>query len=73
MWDQAPETRAKTPMPPFSAMRGARISESEWRASSDLAALRRYVAKILQQDPGKFQSPEAVLHTNYEQLRTCLP
>jgi hypothetical protein len=73
MWDQAPERRAKTPMPPSTAMRGARISESEWRASGDLAILRGYVAKILQEEPGKLQSPEALLQTNYEHLRPCLP
>ncbi|HEY2816245.1 MAG TPA: hypothetical protein VGK44_03820 [Casimicrobiaceae bacterium] len=73
MWDEAPDRRAKTPMPPSTAMRAARISESQWRASRDLAALRGYVAKILQQEPGKFQSPEALLHTDYEHLRTCLP
>ena len=73
MWDHAAEGRTKTPMPPFTALRGARIGESEWRSGSDLAALRGYVAKILQEEPGKFASPEALLHTNYEHLRTCLP
>ena len=73
MWDHAAEGRTKTPMPPFTALRGARIGESEWRSGSDLAALRGSVAKILQEVPGKFASPEALLHTNYEHLRTCLP
>jgi len=73
MWDHDADGRAKTPMPPFTALRGAGISESEWRTSTDLAAMRGHVAKILQQEQGKFQSPEALLRANYEHLRTCLP
>ena len=73
MWDHPAEGRAKTPMPPFTALRGAGISESEWQASSDLAAMRGHVAKILQQEQGRFESPAALLRTNYEHLRTCLP
>ena len=61
MWDQHADGRAKTPMPPFTALRGAGISESEWRTSNDLAAMRTHVAKILQQEQGKFQRPEALL------------
>jgi len=73
MWDQPPERRSKTPMPPPAALRAARINESEWSASADLAALRGQVAKILQEEQGEFRSPETLLHTNYEHLRTCLP
>jgi len=73
MWDHPAEGRAKTPMPPFTALRGAGISESEWQGSVDLAAMRGHVLKILQQEQGKFESPEALLRTNYEHLRTCLP
>lgn len=73
MWDHAPEGRAKTPMPPATALRSAGISDPEWRAGPDLAALRGYVAKILRSESGKDVSPESLLRTNYERLRDCLP
>ena len=57
----------------MTALHGARISEAEWRTSGSLAAMRGYVAKILQEERGKLEGAESPLRTNYEHLRDCLP
>jgi mono/diheme cytochrome c family protein len=73
MWDLVADDRPKTPMPPMTALHGAKTSEAEWRASGSLATMRAYVGKILQEERGKVDRPGSLSRTNYERLRECVP
>ena len=53
MWARAPDLRGKTPMPPPTALSSAGIDEAAWRGNDDLAALRGYIANLLQREDGK--------------------
>ena len=73
VWQQRPERRAKTPMPPVYALHGMRIAPAAWRDSAELSALRGYVERLLRAESSKLPQPEELLSLGYENLRGCLP
>jgi mono/diheme cytochrome c family protein len=73
MWSLAPEHRPKTPMPPHYALYTLQSSPEAWPESTELAALRTYVERVLQAQNGKAPRPEELLSRGYENLRPCLP
>ncbi len=71
MWNYLPESRSKSPMPPFRAIHQQYPDSSAWQQSEDLRALQDYISRL----PGMENqlSPESRSNTDYESLRECLP
>ncbi len=65
-WEQAVETRAKTPMPPAYALAGLDIAENDWVTHADRAGLKRYVAAHASMPAA------ALMQRPYESLAPCL-
>jgi hypothetical protein len=61
--------RAKTPMPPASALYAMDISPERWRESAVLAEIKHYVSALLPPEAGT----EAVIRVPYESLPECPP
>ncbi|MFQ6022935.1 MAG: hypothetical protein ACE5NW_09445 [Acidiferrobacterales bacterium] len=72
MWQLPPHTRPKSPMPPASRLRSLNYSANEWRNSTELTRLQRYVKGLLENQEGKSRRGEDLLTSDYEALRACL-
>ncbi|RZU02487.1 hypothetical protein [Rivibacter subsaxonicus] len=72
MWQSPPGQRAKTPMPPATALRAAGSNELAWRDGTELASMRKHVAELLRQQTGRAPDVAALLAGGYERLRPCL-
>jgi len=72
MWQSPPGQRAKTPMPPATALRAAGSNELGWRDGAELASMRKHVAELLRQQTGRAPDVAALLAGGYERLRPCL-
>lgn len=72
-WQDTPARRMKTPMPPANALAALHVTPEMWRASEELAALRAYVAQLLQAESGRAITAAELLDQGYENLRECLP
>ncbi|HVR09378.1 MAG TPA: hypothetical protein VMW75_15120 [Thermoanaerobaculia bacterium] len=73
MWQLAAEGRAKTPMPPASALRGLEIDPESWPRHPDLALLTGYAENVLRRQTGEAPRLDALAARGYEGLRSCLP
>jgi len=73
MWQLAAEGRAKTPMPPASALRGLEIDPGSWPHHPDLALLTAYAEDVLRRQTGEAPRLDDLAARGYEGLRSCLP
>lgn len=73
MADEAPERRAKTPMPPESLLPAFGTDSRHWRGSPERGALLAQVAEWLRAETGQAPQLERLLAAGYEALRPCLP
>jgi hypothetical protein len=71
MWDRGGR-RAKTPMPPLSALRGLGVSARDWPEHADLESLREEVADVLRGRGEAGPSGPALGERSYESLRPCI-
>jgi hypothetical protein len=71
-WQTDGRERAKSPMPPPTALPAAGVSAQQWAHGEELAGLRNYVATLLQQQ-GRSTDIESLLKDGYEALPACLP
>jgi mono/diheme cytochrome c family protein len=69
MWELPVHRRPKSPMPPAHALASIGIPLTQWRDSTELASLRRYVAELVMSGRGTTD----LLRRDYETIRTCLP
>jgi mono/diheme cytochrome c family protein len=72
MWQQSPDARAKTPMPPELALRHFNFSDVSWRDGGALSGLLLSISEKLQTQGGVVGG-ETLLRQSYENLRRCLP
>lgn len=70
MWHMPEERRAKTTMPPITALSAHGFDATSWESSAPLADLLESARQRIVTQGGE---PEAVLMRPFEQLRTCLP
>ncbi len=68
MWQQAPQTREKTPMPPHIALQSLHPRPDAWPRTGEFAAMQRYAARAI-----KDFDARTLLAQPYETLRSCLP
>jgi mono/diheme cytochrome c family protein len=68
MWQQAPQAREKTPMPPQVALRNIYSHPDAWPRSAEFTAMQRYAARAIQDFDAR-----TLLAQPYETLRSCLP
>ena len=71
-WEIPPDHRAKTPMPPVTAMRALGTSADQWAVSKELEAMRDYVEELAR-EAGQATETSAGAYQNYEALPSCLP
>ena len=69
----APEARAKTPMPPETALRRFKLADAAWRDGGALSGLILSVNERLRAEDGTRRQGDALLRQSYESLRACLP
>jgi len=73
MWQLSADARPKSPMPPASVLRSARLSEELWRTSDELAHLKQYVTELMGLSGESTSHPEELMATGYENTPGCLP
>lgn len=73
MWQQKSDDRAKSPMPPATALHRLGFSQHRWSYSDELSSLKHAVARLIRNRTGK--SPDLDLYVNqgFENLPECLP
>jgi hypothetical protein len=71
-WNQKPEQRAKSPMPPPTFLPVLDATPEHFAASDELAALRNYLEGLLKSAQQPTQVEE-LLKLGYEALPACLP
>ncbi|MFQ5995273.1 MAG: hypothetical protein ACE5K1_09260 [Acidiferrobacterales bacterium] len=69
MWELPIHGRPKSPMPPAHALARIGVPLTQWRESTELASLKRYVAELVMPGRGTID----LLRRDYETIRTCLP
>ena len=72
MWQRGADARAKTPMPPDSAVRRIKFTPAAWRDGGALSGLILSTNERLHAETGAPQG-DALLRQSYESLRACLP
>jgi len=72
MWQRAADARAKTPMPPDSAVQRFKFTPAAWRDGGALSGLILSANERLRAEAGTAQG-DALLRQSYESLRACLP
>ncbi len=73
MWQLSADARPKSPMPPTSVLRSARLSEERWRTSDELAHLKQYVTELMGLSRESTSRAEELMATGYENTPGCLP
>ena len=73
MWRLSADARPKSPMPPTSVLRSARLSEEGWRTSDELAHLKQYITELMGPSGESTPGPEELMATGYENTPACLP
>ena len=71
-WGTPVEQRAKSPMPPATAIQRLGLSARQWASSEDLALLRGYLEELSRQQ-GRAPEVSELLKDGYEALPRCLP
>ncbi len=71
-WNQTPEQRAKSPMPPPTFLPVLDTTAEHFAASDELKSLRSYVESLLKTEQQPSQADE-LLKSGYEALPSCLP
>ncbi len=72
MWQSGADTRAKTPMPPDTAVQRFKFTSAAWRDGGALSGLILSVNERLRTEAGAPQG-DSLLRRSYESLRACLP
>jgi hypothetical protein len=71
MWSREPDARSVTPMPPLPALAAHGLDEAAWRQSGELAALKNYARRIVEEE-SPASSAGAPLDRDYAELATCV-
>jgi hypothetical protein len=71
-WRTPAEQRAKSPMPPATALRGLGTTPHRWTGSEELEQLRIYLEDLTRRD-GRASAIAELLKDGYEALPRCLP
>ncbi len=73
MWQLSADARPKSPMPPTSVLRSARLSKERWRTGDELAQLKQYVTELMGLSGESTSDPKELIATGYENTPGCLP
>lgn len=71
-WQQAPEQRVKSPMPPPTFLAALGSTPAHWGLGEEFHALRRYVEDLVKAQ-GRSTQLDELLKDGYESLPSCLP
>ena len=72
MWQRSADARAKTPMPPDTAVQRFKFTPAAWRDGGALSGLISSANERLRAEAGAAQG-DALLRQSYQSLRACLP
>jgi hypothetical protein len=71
-WITPDGDRAKSPMPPATALHSLGTTTDQWANSNELAQLRAYIASLIR-ETGQSSVASAAAEEGYEALPSCLP
>lgn len=73
MWQQSSRERAKSPMPPVTALHNLGFSQQHWASSDELLSLKHAVTKLIHEKSGKNPDIAQYINTGFDNLPECLP
>lgn len=73
MWQLNSEGRAKSPMPPATALYKLGFSQRHWASSDELLSLKHAVTKLINKKSGKNPDIAQYIKTGFDNLPECLP
>jgi len=72
MWHQKAQQRAKSPMPPVTALHNLGFSQLRWTTSDELLSLKHATEKLITRKTGKQPDIEQFIKTGFSNLPECL-
>lgn len=72
MWHQNTQDRAKSPMPPVTALHNLGFTQSRWATSDELLSLKHAVEKLITVKTGKQPDIKQLIKTGFGGLPECL-